>query len=100
MFTINVSIEYVAMIIIGGLGSIVGAVFGAAFVTLLPLVLGDVLRTLQDNFDIGDVPGLIGQLRLIVFGLLIIVFLVAEPEGLYRLWRNIKDYFRVWPFRY
>jgi branched-chain amino acid transport system permease protein len=100
MFTITVSIEYVAMIIIGGLGSIVGATFGAVFVTLLPFVLSDVLRALEDTLGIGDVPGLVGQLRLIVFGLLIIVFLIAEPEGLNRMWRNIKDAVRVWPFRY
>jgi branched-chain amino acid transport system permease protein len=99
MFTINISIEYVAMIIIGGLGAILGAIFGAIFVTLLPFVLSDVLRELEDTLGIGDVPGLVGQLRLIVFGLLIIVFLIAEPEGLNRLWRNIKDYFRAWPFR-
>ncbi|MPY92145.1 MAG: branched-chain amino acid ABC transporter permease [Acidimicrobiia bacterium] len=100
MFTITISIEYVAMIIIGGLGSIIGATFGAIFVTLLPFVLSDVLRALEDTLGIGDVPGLVGQLRLIVFGLLIIVFLIAEPEGLNRMWRNIKDYVRVWPFRY
>lgn len=100
MFTITISVEYVAMIIIGGLGSIIGASFGAVFVTLLPFVLSDVLRALEDTLGIGDVPGLVGQLRLVVFGLLIIVFLIAEPEGLNRMWRNIKESVRAWPFRY
>lgn len=100
MFTIVISIEYVAMIIIGGLGSIIGAVFGAAFVVLLPFVLSDVLSALEGPLGIGNIPGFVGQLRLIVFGLLIIVFLVAEPEGLYRMWRRVKDYFKAWPFRF
>ena len=51
-------------------------------------------------FDQGTVLNLIPALRLIVFGGLIIGFLIVEPEGLNRLWRNIRSYFRVWPFAY
>jgi branched-chain amino acid transport system permease protein len=50
--------------------------------------------------DPGTLPGLIAQLRLILFGALIILFLVVEPEGLNKLWLNIRNYFRVWPFSY
>ena len=50
--------------------------------------------------SVGDVATFVAQLRLILFGSLIIAFLVAEPEGLARLWRKVKDYFRLWPFRY
>jgi branched-chain amino acid transport system permease protein len=100
-FQIGVSIDYLAMIIIGGLGSILGSIFGAIFVTLLPIVI----RISMENF--GDlifsrqiVLNLIPNLRLMLFGVLIIVFLILEPDGLNRLWRNIRSYFRIWPFAY
>jgi len=100
-FQIGVSIDYLAMIIIGGLGSILGSIFGATFVTLLPIVI----RISMENF--GDlifsrqiVLNLIPNLRLMLFGVLIIVFLIVEPDGLNRLWRNIRSYFRIWPFAY
>ncbi|HRD74848.1 MAG TPA: branched-chain amino acid ABC transporter permease, partial [Hyphomicrobiaceae bacterium] len=51
-------------------------------------------------FSAADLPAVISSLRLIIFGALIIVFLVLEPEGLNRLWRNIRNYFRTWPFSY
>ena len=51
-------------------------------------------------FSPSELPGTISSLRLVVFGGLIIVFLVMEPEGLNRLWRNVRNYFRVWPFSY
>ena len=51
-------------------------------------------------FSAGRCSNIIPNLRLILFGVLIIVFLVVEPEGLNRLWRNIRSYFRVWPFAY
>jgi branched-chain amino acid transport system permease protein len=100
-FQIVTSIDYLAMIIIGGLGSILGAIFGAIFVTLLPIVI----RLLMEGFGglfftPAAILNIIPNLRLIVFGGLIIFFLVVEPEGLNRLWRNIRNYFRVWPFAY
>jgi branched-chain amino acid transport system permease protein len=100
-FQINTSIDYLAMIIIGGLGSVLGSIFGAIFVTLLPIVI----RVFMESFGTllftqADLDNMIPALRLSVFGLLIIVFLVLEPEGLNRLWRNIRSYFRVWPFSY
>ncbi len=100
-FTIVTSIDYLAMIIIGGLGSILGSILGAIFVTLLPIAI----RLGMENwgaflFSGADINNLIPNLRLIGFGGLIIVFLVLEPEGLNRLWRNIRSYFRVWPFSY
>jgi branched-chain amino acid transport system permease protein len=100
-FQITTSIDYLAMIIIGGLGSVLGSVFGAIFVTLLPIVIRSVMETFGGFlFSSGAVLNIIPNLRLIIFGLLIIVFLVVEPEGLNRLWRNIRSYFRVWPFAY
>ena len=100
-FQITVSIDYLAMIIIGGLGSILGSIFGAAFVTLLPIVTRWFLESFGGLiFSAADLANIIPNLRLILFGGLIIFFLVVEPEGLNRLWRNIRNYFRLWPFSY
>jgi branched-chain amino acid transport system permease protein len=100
-FQLTVSIDYLAMIIIGGLGSILGSIFGAAFVTLLPIVTRWFLESFGGLiFSAADLANIIPNLRLILFGGLIIFFLVVEPEGLNRLWRNIRNYFRVWPFSY
>jgi branched-chain amino acid transport system permease protein len=100
-FQITVSIDYLAMIIIGGLGSVLGSVLGAIFVTLLPIVIRYVMEASGGLiFSQAAVLNIIPNLRLIVFGALIIFFLVVEPEGLNRLWRNIRSYFRVWPFAY
>jgi branched-chain amino acid transport system permease protein len=100
-FQIGVSIDYLAMIIIGGLGSVLGSVFGAIFVTLLPIVIRYGMEAFGTVFfSQATVHNLIPALRLTLFGALIIVFLVLEPEGLNRLWRNIRSYFRVWPFAY
>ena len=100
-FQIGVSIDYLAMIIIGGLGSVLGSIFGAAFVTLLPIGIRYAMEAVSGVLvSEAIVHNLIPALRLTVFGLLIIVFLIVEPEGLNRLWRNIRSYFRVWPFAY
>jgi branched-chain amino acid transport system permease protein len=100
-FQITVSIDYLAMIIIGGLGSVLGSVFGAVFVTLLPIVIRYAVQAFSGVlFSPEAVLNIIPNLRLIFFGVLIIFFLVVEPEGLNRLWRNIRNYFRVWPFAY
>jgi branched-chain amino acid transport system permease protein len=100
-FQINVSIDYLAMIIIGGLGSVLGSILGAIFVTLLPIATRWILEAAGGVFfSLADLANIIPNLRLIMFGGLIIVFLAVEPEGLNRLWRNILSYFRVWPFSY
>ena len=100
-FQINVSIDYLAMIIIGGLGSVLGSIFGAIFVTLLPIAIRYAMEAFGGLFfSEAAVRNIIPNLRLILFGGLIIFFLVVEPEGLNRLWRNIRSYFRVWPFAY
>ena len=100
-FQISVSIDYLAMIIIGGLGSVLGSIFGAIFVTLLPIATRWTLEAFGGLiFSPADLANLIPNLRLVIFGTLIIVFLALEPEGLNRLWRNVLSYFRVWPFSY
>jgi branched-chain amino acid transport system permease protein len=98
-FQLDLSIQYLAMIVIGGLGSIPGSLFGAAFITILPIVLRNVVDTLG-----GILPGspaiLFSSAQLFLFGLVIVLFMIVEPQGLARIWRNIKDYFRLWPFSY
>ena len=97
-FTLEISILYLAMIIVGGLGSIAGSVYGAFFMMVVPVLLNELV------FAIGDqVPFLVTRLPAIenaVFGLVIILFLLAEPRGLDRIWQRMKDYVRFWPFRY
>jgi branched-chain amino acid transport system permease protein len=97
-FTIDVSILYLAMIIVGGLGSVSGAIYGAAFMVALPAYIQDVSRSFSGalSFVQRELPAI----QQAVFGLTIILFLVFEPEGLARIWQRIKDYFRLWPFRY
>jgi branched-chain amino acid transport system permease protein len=100
-FQIDVSIDYLAMVIIGGLGSVLGSVLGAIFVTLLPIATRWFLDAFGGIiFSHADLLNVVPNLRLVIFGALIIFFLVVEPEGLNRLWRNIRSYFRVWPFSY
>ncbi len=100
-FQIGVSIDYLAMIIVGGLGSVLGSVLGAAFITMLPIVIRWSVEAFGGVFlDPSHLPAITASLKLVIFGSLIIFFLVVEPEGLNRLWRNIRNYFRVWPFSY
>ena len=80
-------------------GSGLGA--GAIIVTLLPIVIRLAMEAFGGVFlEQQTVLNLIPNLRLMMFGALIIFFLIVEPEGLNRLWRNIRSYFRVWPFAY
>ncbi len=97
-FTTDVSVLYLAMIIIGGLGSVPGSFFGATFMTLLPAVLTNLGRSLKASVPIVD--SILPFIQQAAFGLVIILFLIFEPEGLNKIWRNIKDYFRLWPFSY
>jgi branched-chain amino acid transport system permease protein len=98
-FQLGLSVQYLAMIVIGGFGSIPGSIFGATFVTLLPIVLRDVV-TLLDGVIPGNSALLLSSLQLFLFGLVIVAFMLIEPHGLVRVWRHVKDYFRLWPFSY
>ncbi len=97
-FTIDVSVLYLAMIIIGGLGSVSGSFFGAAFMTLLPAALTNMSRALKNSIPVID--AVIPFIQQATFGLVIILFLIFEPEGLRKMWQDLKDYFRLWPFSY
>jgi branched-chain amino acid transport system permease protein len=97
-FPLSLSIHYLAMIIVGGLGSILGSILGAIFMTLVPELLNVLTSTTKDLF-----PGL-DQLFLpmkeVIFGTLIVCFLIFEPHGLAEIWHRIKNFFTLWPFSY
>lgn len=97
-FTLEISVLYVAIIIVGGLGSVAGTVYGAAFMFTLPALITQTGQRLQTQH-----PGLTERLpavQVMAFGLIIVLFLVLEPRGLVRIWFRIKDTARVFPFRY
>ena len=86
------------MIIIGGMGTVLGSFLGAGFMTLLPIFIN---QTLLGFLDVQTVPSDIrANIELIVFGGLIVFFLIVEPYGMARLWQTIKDKMRLWPFPY
>ena len=93
-FSIDRSFQLLFMVIIGGLGSIMGAFFGAAFITLLPLFLSQ----LPHWFGIPLSSSEASHVESMVFGALIVFFLIAEPHGLARMWSTAKEKLRLWPF--
>ncbi len=97
-FTLLVAIDYLAMVIIGGLGSILGSIFGAVFMTLLPEVLKLTATSLTGVYP--QAFGLIASARDIVFGLAVILFLMYEPQGLARIWVRCRSYWQLWPYAY
>jgi branched-chain amino acid transport system permease protein len=97
-FTLLVAIDYLAMIIIGGLGSILGSIFGAVFMTLLPEILKLTATSLTGVYP--QAFGLIASARDIVFGLAVIFFLTYEPQGLARIWGRMRSYWTLWPYSY
>jgi branched-chain amino acid transport system permease protein len=84
------------MVIIGGLGSLIGSFFGAAFIWGLPIVL----RALPESLGVPLNAATVEHLQFMIVGALIIFFLVVEPHGLARLWQIAKQKLRVWPFPY
>jgi len=100
-FDLAVSIDYIAMIIIGGLGTARGAIFGAVFVNILPQVLRLLLDTLSKHVALLEsFPSAFPAIRMIIFGSIIIVILVFEDKGMAQLWTNIKSYWKLWPYSY
>jgi branched-chain amino acid transport system permease protein len=97
-FTLDVSVQYLGMIIVGGLGSVAGSVYGALFLGLLPPLLAE-LGARVSGAD-ASVSARLPALQLGAFGAAIVLFLLFEPRGLEQLWRRAKDYFGLWPFRY
>src|SRR6266550_899452 len=97
-FNLDLSFRVLFMVIIGGAGSILGSFLGAAFIVLLPIFLNTVAHPLEQMLGVQLPPGLMSNLELIVFGSLIIFFLIVEPHGLARMWQIAKEKLRLWPF--
>jgi branched-chain amino acid transport system permease protein len=96
VFSIDLSFTILFMVIIGGLGSLLGAFLGAALIHILPIIL----RGLPSALGLNIASSTVEHLNLMIIGALIILFLVAEPFGLARLWQTGKQKLRVWPFPY
>jgi branched-chain amino acid transport system permease protein len=97
-FSIDRSFQLLFMVIIGGLGSIMGSFFGAAFIVVLPIVLNQALPALGAPFGIAISTATVAHTELMIFGALIVFFLIVEPHGLARLWSTAKEKLRLWPF--
>jgi branched-chain amino acid transport system permease protein len=99
-FNLDLSFRVLFMIIIGGVGTVLGSFLGSAFVTLVPILLSVTVRFLDSNLGLHIAESTISNLELMVFGALIVFFLIVEPHGLARLWQIAKEKLRLWPFPY
>ncbi len=97
-FSIDMSFRLLFMVIIGGMGSIMGSFFGAAFIVVLPIALNQFLPILAGLFGISISTAGISHAELMIFGSLIVWFLIVEPHGLAKLWSIGKQKMRLWPF--
>jgi branched-chain amino acid transport system permease protein len=97
-FSIDRSFQLLFMVIIGGLGSIMGSFFGAAFIVILPIFLNQALPWLGSLVGVNISTAAIAHTEFMIFGALIVFFLIAEPHGLARLWSIGKEKMRLWPF--
>jgi branched-chain amino acid transport system permease protein len=97
-FTLDLSFRVLFMIIIGGVGSILGSFLGAAFITLFPIFLNLGSKALENALGVEMSHAVVSNTEAIIFGGLIIFFLIVEPNGLARLWQILKEKLRLWPF--
>jgi len=97
-FGLAVSVAYIAMIIVGGMGSVTGSILGAVFMTLLPELVRISVHALSRVLPALDAQSKGAFVEGAVYGLVIILFLMFKPEGLARFWRDLLVYFRSWPF--
>jgi branched-chain amino acid transport system permease protein len=97
-FSLDLSFKILFMIIVGGVGSILGSFLGAAFILLLPIFLDIALPAAAEMLRLPFDSATVSHIQLMVFGALIMFFLVVEPHGLARLWQIAKEKLRLWPF--
>jgi branched-chain amino acid transport system permease protein len=97
-FSLDLSFRILFMIIIGGVGSILGSFLGAAFILLLPILLDIALPAVAELLHLPLEGSTVSHIQTMVFGALIMFFLVVEPHGLARLWQIAKEKLRLWPF--
>ncbi|MFZ1245424.1 MAG: branched-chain amino acid ABC transporter permease [Azonexus sp.] len=97
-FSLDMSFKILFMIIIGGVGSIMGSFLGAAFILLLPIFLDIALPFFAEVLGLPFSSATVSHIQILVFGALIMFFLIVEPHGLARLWQIAKEKLRLWPF--
>ncbi len=97
-FSVDISFKLLFMVNIGGLGSIMGSFFGAAFIILMPILLNQILPATASLFGIEMSTAGVAHAELMIFGGLIVWFLIVEPHGLAKLWSIGKQKMRLWPF--
>ncbi len=99
-FHLEVSIQAVAMVIVGGLGSVLGSFFGAGLVLLAPIFLNNIVNNIAVALDLPLHAEIISHIPLVLYGALIVGFLLYEPLGLAKIYDNVRNYLLVWPFRH
>lgn len=97
-FTMWLSVQYLAMIIVGGLGSVLGSIYGVVFMVALPELLRLPAEALTNVYP--DIFVIFSSLREMVFGVIVIIFLIFEPDGLAARWHTVRAYWKLWPFSY
>ena len=98
LFNLLFSILAVAIIVIGGAGTVLGPLFGAFFYIMAPGLIQYILKI--TDLTESALPLNLGQIEAMVFGLCIILFLIFEPRGLWGIWFRLRNYFKAWPFSY
>jgi branched-chain amino acid transport system permease protein len=98
-FNLFLSVEYIGMIIVGGMASVAGSILGAMFMTIVPESLKFLLGFIRESFGITGFE-FTDQVRVAIYGALIILFLIFEPGGLFAIWQRLKVFFKRWPFSY
>ena len=99
-FSLLLSVEFIAMVLIGGAGTVSGTIMGALFISLLPTLTRELPAYVPFISANVTVTPNIYQLESILYGLLIVVFLLFEPRGLFGIWIRIRNYWKGWPFSY
>lgn len=97
-FSIDRSFQLLFMVIIGGMGSVMGSFFGAAFIVLLPILLNQLLPWAGDLIGVTVSTAALSHTEVMIFGALIVWFLIVEPHGLAKMWSIAKQKLRIWPF--
>jgi branched-chain amino acid transport system permease protein len=99
-FNLLLSVQFIAMILIGGAGIVSGAILGALFITLLPTLTRELPQFIPAlSSSVTDTPNVF-QLESVLYGVLIVVFLLFEPRGLFGIWVRFRNYWKSWPFTY
>jgi branched-chain amino acid transport system permease protein len=99
-FNLLLSVQYIAMVLIGGAGVIAGSILGAFFITLLPRLTQELPAIMPFLSNVSSDTPNVFQLQQILYGVLIVVFLIFESRGLYGIWLRIRNYWKAWPFSY